>query len=295
MTVPARMYNRVLVPLDGSEAAEFAIRFAVDLASKHDAELILLYLNALSVAVQSNESGEEKQDSLGEIEGYLEGLRSDVRETGIPIRTHIIDTREPGKALIGYADEELISVIVMSTQGRQSMLRWLFGSQIEESLNQMMVPVMLVRPVYDQIVVPLDGSKWSESAIARATDLARMHDAEVILLHVYQTRGRDYADQWALAGQQQIADQQFEQIRDQLISLRNRLRQEGLKAREVLIRGGNPAQAICDYVENEEDICMIVMSTHGRTGLSKWLVGSVAQSVIRQTRAPVTLVHPDRA
>ena len=290
MTIPARIYNRVLVPLDGSVAAEFAIRFAVDLASKHDAELILLYLNALSIAA----SHDDDQQPSDEMQPYLDGLRKEIRESGIPVRTHIIDSRDPGNALIAYADEELISVVVMSTQGRKSMLRWLFGSQIEESLNRMMVPVMLVRPVYDQIVVPLDGSQWSERAIRRATDIARVHDAEVVLLHVYQQKGGDYADQWALAGQQQIADQQIDQIRDQLVSRRNRLRQEGLKAREVLIRGGNPAQVICEYVANEEGICMIVMSTHGRTGLSKWLVGSVAQRVIKQTRVPVTLVHPDR-
>jgi nucleotide-binding universal stress UspA family protein len=291
MSIPARMYSRVLVPLDGSVAAEFAIRFAVDLASKHNAELILLYLNTLSLAASSDD---DQQQSSDEIQQYLDGLRKDIRESGIPVRTHIIDSRDPGQALTTYSDEELVSVVVMSTQGRQSMLRWLFGSNLEESLTRMMVPVMLVRPVYDQIVVPLDGSKWSESAIPRATELARLHDAEIVLLHVYQQKGGDYADQWALAGQQQIADQQIDQIRDQLISLRNRLRQEGLKAREVLIRGGNPAQMIREYVENEEDICMIVMSTHGRTGLSKWLVGSVAQDVIKQTRVPVTLVQPDR-
>jgi nucleotide-binding universal stress UspA family protein len=81
---------------------------------------------------------------------------------------------------------------------------------------------------------------------------------------------------------------------DQLIALRNRLRQEGLRVRDVMMRGSNPAQVICDFVEAEEGISMIVMSTHGRTGLSRWLVGSVAQTVIRNSRSPVTLVRPDR-
>jgi nucleotide-binding universal stress UspA family protein len=64
--------------------------------------------------------------------------------------------------------------------------------------------------------------------------------------------------------------------------------------REVIIRSGNPAQTICDFVESEEGISMIVMSTHGRTGISRWLVGSTAQTVIKNSRSPVTLVHPDR-
>ena len=148
--------------------------------------------------------------------------------------------------------------------------------------------------MYQRIVVPLDGSRWSESAIPRAAELARVHDAELVLLHVYQPRGSDYADQWALAGQQQIADQAYEGMQEQLVALRNSLRQEGLRAREVIIRGGNPAQAICDYVEAEEGISLVVMSTHGRTGLARWLMGSVAQQVIKHARCPVMLVQPDK-
>jgi nucleotide-binding universal stress UspA family protein len=69
------------------------------------------------------------------------------------------------------------------------------------------------------------------------------------------------------------------------------LRKEGLRVREHIIRGSNPAQAICDYTDTVEGMCMIVMSTHGRTGLSRWLVGSVAQRVIKNANCPVTLVH----
>ncbi|GIV81887.1 MAG: hypothetical protein KatS3mg051_1241 [Anaerolineae bacterium] len=156
------------------------------------------------------------------------------------------------------------------------------------------VPLLLVRPMYQRVVVPLDGSRWSESAIPRAAELARLHDAELILLHIYQPKGGDYADQWALAGQQRIADQPYEQMQERLVALRNRLRREGLRAREVIIRGGNPAQAICDYVETEEGISLVVMSTHGRTGLARWLMGSVAQQVIKHARCPVMLVQPDK-
>jgi nucleotide-binding universal stress UspA family protein len=184
--------------------------------------------------------------------------------------------------------------MVMSTQGRAAMTRWLFGSGVEKALTSFPVPIMLVRPMYQRIVVPLDGSKWSESALPRATELARVHDAELVLLHVYQSKSGDYAGQWALAGQQQIADQAYEQMREEMIAIRNRLRQQGLRAREVIIRGGNPAQTICDFVESEEGISMIVMSTHGRAGLTRWLVGSVAQTVLKNSRSPVTLVHPER-
>ncbi len=287
----ARIYSRVLVPLDGSLAAEFAIRFAADLARSHNADLLLLYLKHLPTNPESPDTNDQ---DLEQINKYLADVRKEQRDMGIRAYEYLVASRDLAEALFKFVDSERVSVIVLSTQGRTGLLRWLFGSSVEKTITDMPVPLLLVRPMYQRIVVPLDGSKWSESAIPRATELARVHDAELVLLHVYQSKAGDYAGQWALAGQQQIADQTYEQMADQLIGLRNRLRQEGLRVRDVMIRAGNPAQVICDFVESEEGISMIVMSTHGRTGLSRWLVGSVAQTVIKNSRSPVTLVRPER-
>ncbi|MBN1679099.1 MAG: universal stress protein [Anaerolineae bacterium] len=296
MTVPTRIYHRVLVPLDGSEAAEFAIRYGADLANKHNAELMLLHLNYLPVQVGSVHDDDLPNGQTKEaVKKRLDDFQNQLHEAGLHVLTNIIDTRDLRGALLDAVESEHISAIVMSTQGRTNMLHWLFGNQVEQALSNMPVPVMLVRPLYHKIVVPLDGSRWSESAILRAAEIARVHDAELILLHVYQSPVSDYSGQLALAGQQQIADQSFDQIREQLVSLRNRLRREGINAREQLIRGSNPAKIICEYVETEEGTNMVVMSTHGRTGLSRWLVGSVAQRVIKNSRCPVMLVRPDES
>lgn len=293
MMTPTRIYSRVLVPLDGSSAAEFAVRFAADLATKHDADLVLLYLEhlagqAATGPAEGNTNGPER------INAYLEGLRKELRAADVRAYTQYVPAHDLAEALHKVIDSERVSAVVMSTQGRTAMLRWLFGSGVERAINEFPVPLLLVRPMYQRIVVPLDGSRWSESAIPRAAELARVHDAELILLHIYQPKGGDYADQWALAGQQRIAEQPYEQMQEQLIALRNSLRQEGLRAREVIIRGGSPAQAICDYVETEEGISLVVMSTHGRTGLARWLMGSVAQEVLKHARCPVMLVQPDK-
>jgi nucleotide-binding universal stress UspA family protein len=287
----ARIYSRVLVPLDGSLAAEFAIPFAADLARNHDADLLLLYLKHLPAATEPADADDQ---DLEQINKYLEDVRKEQRNMGIRAYEHLVVGRDLAEALFKFIESERVSVLVMSTQGRTGMIRWLFGSSIENTINNMPVPLLLVRPMYQRIVVPLDGSKWSESAIPRAVELARVHHATLVLLHVYQSKTSDYAGQWALAGQQQIAEQSYEQMADQLVALRNRLRREGLQVTEVIMRGSNPAQVICDFVEAEEGISMIVMSTHGRTGLSRWLVGSVAQTVIKNSRSPVTLVRPDR-
>lgn len=297
MTISTRIYTRVLVPLDGSQTAEFAIRFGADLANKHGAELFLLLLDTLPAKLgPSDESADETERAQAreKAQKNLAELHDRLEAEGFRVRAQTITTRDPHDALLKTIDTERVSAVVMSTQGRVPMLRWLFGSGVEKALDSFPVPIMLVRPMYGKIVVPLDGSKWSESAIPRAVEIARVHNAELILLHVYQSPSGSYSADWALAGQQQIADQSFAQLREQLVSLRNLLRHEGINVREQIIHSGSPAQAICDFAESEEGINLIVMSTHGRTGLSRWLVGSVAQKVMKNTRCPVTLVQPDK-
>ena len=292
MSIPARLYTRVLVLLDGSATAEFAIRFGADLASKHQADLALLHLRRAS---PTTDAETDAATAAADAQTYLERARKAAQSYGVAsVSTHTLAAANLHEALSTFIDAERVSIVVTSTQGRTNMMRWIFGSGVEKALSRFPVPLLLVRPMYQKVIVPLDGSGWSESAIPQASEIARIHDAELILLHVYQPKGGDYADQWALAGHQQIADQAYEQVRDRLIALRNQLRQEGVRAREVLIRANNPAQAICEFVESEDGISLVVMSTHGRTGLARWLMGSVAQKVIQNGRCPVKLVHPAR-
>jgi nucleotide-binding universal stress UspA family protein len=182
----ARIYSRVLVPLDGSLAAEFAIRFAADLARSHDADLLLLYLKHLPANAES--ASTDDQD-LEQINKYLADVRKEQRDMGVRAYEYLVASRDLSEALFKFIESERVSVLVMSTQGRTGMIRWLFGSSIEKTINDMPVPLLLVRPMYQRIVVPLDGSKWSESALPRAVELARVHDAELVLLQDGRLRG----------------------------------------------------------------------------------------------------------
>ncbi|MCD4685493.1 MAG: universal stress protein, partial [Anaerolineae bacterium] len=201
MPYSARLYTRVLVPLDGSSAAEFAIRFGADLAHKHQAELLLLHLRRLDVMAPAD-AAQDDDTSTAQIEAYLEALRKEVRADGVPTQTHVLSSHDLRADLLSFIESERVSAVALSTQGRTPMLRWLFGSNTQQTLSRFPVPVLLVRPAYQRVVVPLDGSKWSESAIPRAVESARLHSAELVLFHVYQPKGRDYAGDWALAGQQ---------------------------------------------------------------------------------------------
>lgn len=146
---------------------------------------------------------------------------------------------------------------------------------------------------YKKIVVPLDGSGWSQRAVPHAVDLARANGSELILLHVFRAPGTEYTDQLALAGQEGQIQQLREAMKQYLIGVRTELRDEDLTVRCQVIEGYSIAGLICDYI-NDEKVDLVVMSTHGRGGLARFLFGSVTRDVMEGARVPVMLIRPDK-
>lgn len=150
----------------------------------------------------------------------------------------------------------------------------------------------LKKQPYRKIIVPIDGSGWADRAIPHAARIAKNNDAELILLHIYHSPLAQYRDSVALAQPQSLIDQEREQIKQHIISLRNDLRNEGVKVRGHMIDGRDPAFQICRYVK-AEGADLVVMCTHGRTGIARFLFGGVAQKVMQGLDVPVLLIRPD--
>jgi nucleotide-binding universal stress UspA family protein len=146
---------------------------------------------------------------------------------------------------------------------------------------------------YKKIVVPIDGSGWSQRAITHAADLAHMSHGEVILLHVFKPPLHEYQDTLALAGEGEQISRIRDDTKQKLTALRSQLRSEGIDCRVQVIEAVGIVSQICDYV-NEEGADLIVMSTHGRTGISRFVFGSVAHKVVQGVDIPVLLIHPDK-
>lgn len=146
---------------------------------------------------------------------------------------------------------------------------------------------------YKKIVVPLDGSGWSERAIPHAVDIARISHGEIILLHILKPPLHEYADTLALAGEDEQMNRIRDNIKQQLMALRNQLRDEGVSCRAQVIEAVGVAAQIGDYVR-DEDVDLVVMSTHGRSGLSRFVFGSVAHKVMESVDVPVLLIRPDK-
>lgn len=146
---------------------------------------------------------------------------------------------------------------------------------------------------YKKIVVPVDGSGWSERAIPHAVDIARNNGAEIILLHVFRPPVSEYSDQIALAGQDEQLQQIREQIKQYLMGLRGQLRSEHVDCRVQFIEGTGVASLICDYI-NEEGVDLVVMSSHGRSGLRRFIFGSIAERVLQAVHVPVLVIRPGK-
>ncbi len=146
---------------------------------------------------------------------------------------------------------------------------------------------------YRKIVVPIDGSGWSQSAIPHAVDIAHNNHSEIILLHVFRPPAYEYTDQIALAGNDDQIQQMREQIKQHLMGIRNQLRLENINCRVQFIEGQGVANLICDYI-NEEGVDLVIMSTHGRSGIRQFLFGSIAQKVLHGVKVPVMVVQPGK-
>ncbi|MBI1276821.1 MAG: universal stress protein [Anaerolineaceae bacterium] len=146
---------------------------------------------------------------------------------------------------------------------------------------------------YKKILVPWDGSGWGRRAIPHAMDIALANDSVLVILYVFRPPGTEYADQISLAGQEGQIDQLRKGVEQSLTGVANELRPQGIKVQTLILESAGVASAICDYVR-DEGIDLVVMSTHGRTGLARFLFGSVAAKVMEGVKVPVLLVHPDK-
>lgn len=145
--------------------------------------------------------------------------------------------------------------------------------------------------MYTKILVPLDGSALGERALAHAGEIAKGSGAELILMQVVGIPLAD-APEAGPAEEKKTFQEEIDSARAYLESICERLRQAGMKARNVVARGVADSEIL--GFAHRENVDILVMSTHGRSGLSKLMMGSVAQKVMLTTKRPVLLVKPER-
>jgi len=311
------MYKRMLVPLDGSELAEVVFSYAKELAGRLDLDVILFH-------VYGSDERELVPLHRAYVERAAEIIRrqsEEVRErTGIQPGGKAVEARGelavgyPAEEILRYADKNKIDLILMATHGRSGIKCWAMGGVADKVLRMSKVPVWLVRAgipeeiVYDKwptrtILVPLDGSKLAESVLPHVEALAKQRGAElvdVVLLRVCEQPviPSDYPPAMPLSWEEHVEKEMVKARRvseQYLTGVEKRLKDAGLRARsEVLVDKtpwASPADEIIDYA-NRNPFNLIVMATHGRSGLSRWAYGSVAEKVLLGASSPILVVRP---
>ncbi|HEX8386818.1 MAG TPA: universal stress protein [Rubricoccaceae bacterium] len=279
----------VLVPTDRSPCAEKAYAPAVALAARHGAALRVVHVS---------KAGGRLQDDV-----YLtaDDVAHDLRlssEPGSAGRPPVFEEvtalhASPALDILAHARAHDVDVIVMGTHGRLGSGHFLLGSVTEHVVRLADRPVLTVPcdPLHEggPVVAAVDFSEGSATALLYAKELAAERGAALHALHVVE---------WAVDPQPYLYGLEVPALADVLARARVELAAFVAAAGPDVVPvvrarvGGLAAFAVADYAR-EVEAGLVVISTHGRTGLSRMLLGSVAERVVRTAPCPVLTVHPD--
>lgn len=290
------MFSRILVPLDGSQLAEWALPYAEELAGAFNSEVTLIYV------CQPAENQYRHMHQL-----YIKDIARMVKKhikPASPVATvkPVILDGEAAAEIIDYARENDISLIVMVTHGRSGIMPWAMGSITHKVLQRISVPILLIRArvaalkpereeKFSKILVPLDGSGAGEAALPYVEELAKKLKPEVIFLnvvlpgqHVHTIGGLNYVPfpEHEIQSLKAEAKQYLETVSRKLERTKATTRCE--------VKIGNAAQEIIKFAE-ETDTRLVAMSTHGRSSIGQWIFGSVTHKVLHAGSTPILVVR----
>ena len=296
------MFNRIIVPLDGSPLAELALPTAVQLGR----ELILLRVHQHQDVLVTASVGGDMPLFLPSIEGeymaealdYLQHIAQRWAWPNVQMHTRV-ELGGFAPTIVQTAVEEQADLIIMTTHGRTGLRRLVMGSVTEAVLQHAPCPVLILRhnQPLTNILLLLDGSALSERAIKTAAQVARATGGQITLMRVQPPITTVEEEELALHLRLEYGLHKSPEeallvcVEEYLATMRHSEWLADLPMQEVG-RIGQPVEEILNY-SREHHTDLIVMSTHGRTGLAKWAYGSVAEQVLRGTQTAVIITRPE--
>jgi nucleotide-binding universal stress UspA family protein len=232
-------------------------------------------------------------------ESYLDGIYQKIYEPGLEIKTKIVSGDVAGN-IVDLAAAEGVDLIAMTTHGHSGFTRWMMGSVTERVLRSAPCPVLVIRceELPKKAIITLDGSDLSEQALAPGLALARLLGAQITLLRINQEKKLSNLELGLLdaaeTGLGQQIGQQFSQEDEESAGyyLENVVRLYGSSDMEIntMVLGGSPAESIMAYVEAGA-VDLLIMATHGHTGLRRWVYGSVTEKCLHNSACAMLIVR----
>jgi nucleotide-binding universal stress UspA family protein len=295
------MFRKILVPLDGSQLAERALGPALALARHDEAEVMLTRVPVAAQMFIPAEGGygllypeQSTGESREEAHQYLAQIAAAQAERGLKLRV-LVAEGDVAASVADTARHEGADLIVMSSHGYSGLTRWLLGSVAEKVLHDAPCPVLVVRSAQpmQHVLVALDGSKLAERSVAQAFRVAHKLGARVTLLRVVpqpneaalQEMGRYDPD---LA--ERLPRTATQEAQAYLEAVAHEHTRPGMDVNAV-VQSGPPATTLLKFAEQNQ-VDLIAMATHGRTGLRRWIYGSVTEKVLHAAHVSLLVTRP---
>jgi nucleotide-binding universal stress UspA family protein len=311
--------SNILVPLDGSDKDERAIPAAAAFADLAGGDLRLIRvldtpIDSLSPRARTMGVADAALEIRGDMERSVRGIADRIiADTGRPVTAEVAEGFDVAGVLVARAAEPGTDLVVMATRAAGPLGRALRGSVADRVMRESPRPVVLVPPGADdargaqlqlrRVLVPLDGSAFALAAVDHLLELRGGHNLEFVLLAVVTSGFVDVAPPGltGLADRAAIPEA-YSALPDRALArtaaeqhlkgVADRLRAQGVNvARARVIEDPDSAAAINRAV-GEDSADFVAMTTRGSSGLKRFVLGSVAERVVRDTSVPVLLVTP---
>jgi nucleotide-binding universal stress UspA family protein len=302
------MFDPILVPLDGSFLAECVLPHIVAFTRSFKAQTTLLRM------LEKNPSGTSVQlfDLLNwqikktESNLYLEKIKTILQESGVNARTDVLEGLV-AEGIAEYAKNQDMKLIILSSHGKSGLSQWGISSIAQKIILSAPSSVLIIRahqpeiqtmelpaiPLYQRILVPLDGSQRAENVLPVVTKLAHYYNSQIHLIQVIQPP--EMARQMPPSREDielsnRIIARNLEEAGQYLEQLKSRSYFEGLSVQTHLLTSDNAAAEL-HRVTAQENIDMVTLSAHGYSGNQQWPYGSMVNNFIMYCAVPLLIVQ----
>lgn len=306
------MFRSILVPVDGSTLGEHALPWALGIARRAGASVQLVHVHRpLEATYAEMQIFDDTLDSQmrDQEQAYLDNLVSTMKAASPVSVTAVKIDGDVASSLRAHAAKTGADLIVMTTHARGPMGRFWLGSVTDELLRESSIPMLLIHPhdkpanfsrepAFRHVLIPLSGEPMAEQIFSPATALAKLMQAELTLVRVVRPvvpvdlpAGPATFGAMASSMMERVEGlhtQLKKEAYDYLEKVAAPLRSDGFQVEVRVAIEEQPGVAI--LAQAKEPIDLIALETHGRRGLSRLFLGSVADKVVRGAHVPV-LVH----
>jgi nucleotide-binding universal stress UspA family protein len=300
------MYTKIIVPLDGSQLAEgvlpyvrslaHALQLPVTLLHVMDPDIISAFADPAHKRYFDNVAAGMKMDSADYLRRLIPSFPTSLKVDAS------VEVGKPPETIVSKAASDPGTLIAMATHGRSGIQRWIMGSVADKVLHATGNHLLLVRPRGElttineeaplkSIVVPLDGSGLAETILPYALELARKMKAEIILLRAYALPASIYSgtDEY-VPNIEQLNAQLRTEAKEYLDGKAQELKGKGVDKVSAILVEGHGAAEIIDFAKETPDN-IVAMCTHGRSGVGRWVLGSVTERVVKNSGDPVLVIR----